>query len=347
MKNKTCQVAAGVALAFALVAAVCGAQSLRTVDTGGGLYLNQYGDRVTVREPDGAIGELSLPPGASLYELAGLEGGWVAAGEIDQGRLTDLVLLRSDGGVLLPVAAPPNAAAEPLRAGPMPLVEGGRLAGLAWLAGPEIRQTAVWAATWSGLDWGPPELVSPAGAGTQIAIDGVVLADGSWLLVWSGYDGGDDEILWSRRVGERWSEPAVLHPPNEWPDITPALVATGRGALVAWNAYDGSTYRVRLAAFEDGGWHEVELPSPAGAVEPGLTRHGEGALLLYRTAWPLSWRLHELDGRGALLRSAVAEQETTTRPGLSPDEAVAPVLEWPGESLWAPRRVGLEWRAEP
>ena len=338
---------AGVALAWALGAAVCAAEAVRTVDAGGGLYLNQIGDRASVREPNGEFGELSLPPATALYRLERLDGGWIAAGEIGEAGVIDLLLLHSDGGVLRPFAPPPNAPAEPLRGGPMPLIEDGRLAGLAWLAGPGVRQTAVWAARWNGADWSPPELVSPAGPGTQIAVDGVVLADGSWLLIWSAYDGDDDEILWSRRVGERWTEPALLHRPNQVPDITPALVATGRGALAAWNAYDGSTYRVRLAAFEDGGWRELEFASPAGAVDPSLTAGGEGALLLYRTVAPVAWRLHELDGRGTVLRSAVAAMETTTRPGLVPDEAMAPVLEWPGEMPAVPHRVGLEWQAEP
>ena len=177
----------------------------------------------------------------------------------------------------------------------MPLVEHGRLVGLAWLAGAGVRETAVWASAWSGLDWSQPELVSPVGPGTQIAIDGAVLADGSWLLVWSAYDGNDDEILWSRRVAGRWSVPAVVHEPNETPDITPAVVATGRGALATWNWWDGGTYRVRLARFEDRGWRELEFSSPAGAVDPGLTAEGDGALLLYRTVVPSTWMLQELD----------------------------------------------------
>ena len=229
----------------------------------------------------------------------------------------------------------------------MPLVERGRLVGLAWLAGAGVRETAVWASAWSGLDWSQPELVSPVGAGTQIAIDGAVLADGSWLLVWSAYDGNDDEILWSRRVGGRWSEPAVLHEPNEVPDITPALVATGRGALAAWNWFDGKTYRVRMAGFEDGGWRELGLADPAGGVSPGLTAHQDGLLLLYRTAVPPTWTLIHLDERGAILRTAVVEKETTSRPGLAPEDGLAAVLEWPGEQIVAPLRVGVEWRAEP
>ena len=346
MRFKTRQLVAWAVIALGVGAVGASAQSARTLDAGGGLYLNQVGDRVAVREPPGQVTELSLPPSTVLRRLEPLTGGWIAAGEINVPGLTDLYLVRSEAGDKRSFPAPVNTIEEPLRAGPMPLVERGRLVGLAWLAGAGVRETAVWASAWSGLDWSQPELVSPVGAGTQIAIDGAVLADGSWLVVWSGYDGSDDEILWSRRVAGRWSAPAVLHEPNEFPDITPALVATGRGALAAWNSWDGATYRVRLAAFEDGRWRALEFRGPPGAVSPGLTAEGEGALLLYRTVAPPTWTLHELDGRGATLRTAVVEEETAFQPGLAPGGAVAG-LEWPGEQLAIPLRVDAVWRVEP
>ncbi len=329
MKIKTRQVVAGVGLALLAGGAPVLAQGIRTLDAGGGHYVTQVGPRAAVREPSGLVTELSLPPGASLRRLVALADGWVAAGEVDAGGFSDLFLLRSSEGIRAPFAVPPNAEDHELRGGPMPLVERGRLVGLAWLGGAGVRQTAVYASMWSGLDWSKPELVSPIGPGTQIAIDGAVLADGSWLLVWSAYDGGDDEIVWSRRVGGSWSEPAPLHQPNDVPDITPAIVATGRGALAAWNAFDGSLYRVRLAAFEDGGWRDLGLADTGGAVSPSLTRHGGGALLLYRTVVPPTWTLHQLDERGLFLRHAVAESESTLQPGVAPLGLVAPEFEWP------------------
>ena len=347
MKLKNRQLVAGATIVLALSATGAVAQSLRTLDAGGGLYLNQVGDRAAVREPSGLVTELSLPPGTALRRLESLTGGWIAAGEIDAPGVTELFLMRSDAGSRSPFPAPANIAEDPLRAGPMPLIERGELVGVAWLAGSAVRQTAVYAALWSGLDWSQPELVSPVGPGTQIAIDGAVLADGSWLLVWSAYDGNDDEILWSRRVGESWSAPAVLHAPNETPDITPALVATGRGALAAWNWFDGETYRVRLAGFEDGNWRELSFDSPAGSVSPDLTLRADGALLLYRTVVPSTWTVHELDQRGTVLRTAVALHETTLQPGLAPNASSSPGFEWPGERLAGPRRVEAEWQTQP
>ncbi len=347
MRSKIRQLAAAAAIALAFGAPGAVAQPMWTLDAGDGLFLHQVGGRASVREPSGQVVELALPPGTSLRRLETLNGGWIVAGEIDAPGVTDLFLLRSDAGALVPFPAPPNDADHPLRAGPMPLVENGRLAGLAWLAGSGVRETAVYASQWSGLDWSQPELVSPMGPGTQIAIDGAVLADGSWLLVWSAYDGKDDEILWSRRVGGRWTEPAVLHEPNETPDITPAILATGRGALAAWNWFDGKAYRVRLAAFEDGSWRELDLAASPRGVSPGLTSQDDGALLLYRTAIPPTWTLRQLDERGTTLSTAVVEQETPVRPGLVPLDGPTAWLEWSGERATSPLRIEVEWQVEP
>ena len=347
MKHETRQLLAWAALAVSVGAADARAQSLRTVDAGGGLYLNQFGDRATVREPSGLVSELSLPPGTAFRRIEPLAEGWIAAGEIAVSGMTDLFLLLDEKGERRPFAAPPNAAEGPLRAGPMPLVEDGRLAGLAWVEGERVKKSAVWASRWSGLDWSRPELVSPVGPGTQIAIDGAVLADGSWLLVWAAFDGEDDEVLWSRRTEKGWSAPARLHEANPWPDYKPALVGTRRGALAAWSSWDGESYRVRLAAFEDGRWRDLGFESPEGSVRPALTPHAGGARLLYRTVVPATWRVHELDERGAVVRSAVVERETSTPPGLAPGEGDAVGLEWPGLEIAVPQRLELEWRTDP
>jgi hypothetical protein len=347
MKVKTRQLVAWAVLVLAVGSSGAAAQSARTLDAGGGLYLHQIGGRALLREPSGQVTELPLPPGTALHRLERLDKGWMAAGELDTTGRTDLYLLRSEEGNRSSFPVPPNVSGDPLRSGPMPLVERGRLVGLAWLSGVGVRQTAVYASQWSGLDWSQPELVSPIGPGTQIALDGAVLADGSWLLVWSGYDGNDDEVLWSRRVGDEWSVPTALHEPNDTPDITPSLVGTGRGALAAWNWFDGATYRVKLAAFEDGSWRELEFLGPAGSVRPSLTPAGDGALLLYRTVVPSAWALHELDGSGEPLRKAVVERETTLRPGLAAAGGPTPGLEWPGAPIATSRRVEAEWQPEP
>ncbi len=328
-------------------ASVAEAQLGRTVDAGGGLYVQQSFDRALIREPSGEASELALPPGVSLYRLDHLAAGWIATGEVASPGSTDLFLLRggSDGRRLFP--APVNAEGAPLRGNPVPLVERGELVGLAWIEGPSVLESAVYASLWSGVDWAQPELVSPPGPGTQIGLAGAVLADGSWLLLWSAYDGVDDEIVWSRRQGGSWSAPRRLHRANDEPDIVPTVVATGRGALAAWSSSDGVTYRVKLAGFEDGAWRELELTGPRGSLHPTLTAGDRGLLLLYRTVAPKTWTLQELEERGLPLRKAVAVAETTFRPGLGRTEGVGSVLEWPGVEVATPLRVGVEWRSEP
>lgn len=346
MKPKILQLAAAAAMAVAVAATAGFAQPIQTLDAGNGLLLHQAKPRAWVREPSGEVVDLALPPGTVLRRLESLAGGWIAAGEIEAPGMIDLFLMRSDGDRLDRFPAPPNAANDPLRGGPMPLVEDGRLAGLAWLAGAGVRQMAVYASQWSGLDWSQPELVSTVGPGTQIAIDGAVLADGSWLLVWSAYDGSDDEIRWSRRVAGRWSEPTRLHEPNEVPDITPALVVTGRGALAAWNWFDGRTYRVRLARFEDGNWLELGFDSPPGAVHPELTRDEAGVLLLYRTVVPPTWTVHELDERGTAISTGVVYEEMALQPGVAGREGSNAVLEWPVARVVVPLGAETPWQAD-
>lgn len=322
------------------------AQELLTLNASGGLYVQQVYGRALIRDATG-VSELSLPPGASVRSLEALEGGWMVAGEVDGPGTTDLFLVRSENGERRSFPVPPNAPRQLLRLDPAPLVQGGQLVGLAWIAGARLRESAVFASLWSGVDWSPPEQVSPAGSGTQIGLTGAVLADGSWLLAWSAHDGGDDEIVWSLRGDRGWSEPRLLHPPNDNPDIVPRVVATGPGALAAWSSSDGATYRVRLAGFKEGAWQELDFVGPPASLRPALTAYGEGVLLLYRTVVPSTWTLLELDGRGAPLRRMVLDRETTFRPALVPREGLPPAFEWPGTEIPVPMRLEAEWQSLP
>jgi hypothetical protein len=327
-------------------AASATAQETVTLNASGGIYVQQVFGRALVRDATG-VGELRLPPGATVRSLDTLEDGWILAGEVDGEGTTDLFLLRSEGGERRSFPAPPNALRQAVRIDPAPLVQDGQLVGLAWIAGARVRESAVFASLWSGVDWSPPEQVSAVGPGTQIGLRGAVLADGSWLLAWSAHDGSDDEIVWSLRGDEGWSEPRPLHRPNDHPDIVPSLVATGRGALAAWSGFDGTTYRVRLASFKDGAWQELDFGGPSASVRPELTPNGEGALLLYRTVVPPSWTLVDLDGRGAPLRKMALDKDTPFRPALVPREGRSPAFEWPGVEIAAPRRFEAEWQALP
>ena len=173
--------------------------------------------------------------------------------------------------------------------------------GLVWLEGSDASALGVRAAAWNGTGFSAAEWVSPPLDGSQLALSGAVLADGSWLLAWSAFDGSDDEILWSRRDGATWTAPARLHPDNRVPDITPAVAATARGAVAAWSRYDGGSYRGRVMRFDaSAGWRDEERLGGAGSVFPffAVDDSASGPLLVFREGVEGRWDLIELGGRG-------------------------------------------------
>ena len=151
--------------------------------------------------------------------------------------------------------------------------------------------------------WGAPVTVAAPGLGSQLALTGTVLEDGSWLVAWSSFDGTDDEILWSRRLPgtESWSAPQRLGADNAVPDITPALVATGQGALAVWSRYDEGQYRLFRARFSGDRFAAPEILAPGGTMHPSFLRVGtdpDALTLLYLHASPRSWGVMEVTADG-------------------------------------------------
>src|SRR5581483_9224123 len=169
---------------------------------------------------------LPLPPAATMYAFQPTGGGWVAAGSTPVAGGRDLALWRGDGARAVAMPAPP-ARRGALRVSPVLLAHDGELVAMAWLEGEAHDRLGVQAATWDGHAWSTPAVVAPPGRGSQLALTGDVLADGSLLLAWSAFDGTADAIRWSRRRGARWSEPRAIARPQPVPDITPALRADG------------------------------------------------------------------------------------------------------------------------
>ena len=213
----------------------------------------------------------------------------------------------------------------------MLLVDGGRLAGVAWLEGDGERSFSVRAAVWTGSAWQAPERVSFPGPGSQLGLTGAVLADGSWLLAWSAFDGHDDEIVWSRKVGASWQPVKRLYPDNAVPDITPALAATADGgALIAWSRYDGHGYALRMARFARGAWGDEHAAGPSGSLYPTFLG---AAKLLYLDAAPRGWSVLDLDPRGrAKARASVAS--ALDRPAVRFSGGAAE-MRWPAEKVLA------------
>jgi hypothetical protein len=275
-----------------------------------------------VELPGGRVVPVALPARAEVSAFAAIDGGWVAAGSVpDAAGGSKLFLLRGNDSASRPMAEPPGQEGK-LRRGPVLLVDGGRLAGLAWLEGDGGRALSVRASLWNGKRWQAPERVSFPGPGTQIALTGAVLADGSWLLAWSAFDGQDDEIVWARRQGDAW-QPVQRLTSNSVPDIVPALATTADGgALIAWSRFEGpGGYRMRMARFGRDGWQDEHAAAALGSLYPVFL--SPSRLLYLDAAAPRSWSVLDLDAAGrvkakasvpsALERPAVAFEGSQVR----------------------------------
>ena len=262
--------------------------------------------------PGGETFRAELPAEVVVHAVAGVDGGaWVAAGtRARDAEGSPLVLFRGQGAAAEQVAVP--EAGGPLAASPTPLVSGDDLLGLAWLAGDDPGRLSVRFAPWlggatlpgAGGEWGEPEQVAGPAPGSQLALSGAALGDGSVVLAWSAFDGEDDEILWSVRSAGRWSEPARLGADNAVPDVTPALAALGDGAIAAWSRFDGGEYRLVAARYTGGGWSEPEPLAGPGSLFPELHPGERGPVLLYRDARRRGWTALRLDPAGRVTARA-------------------------------------------
>jgi hypothetical protein len=318
-------------------AAVSAQEPLQVFRNGETLALVPGEDSARLELPGGRSLDLDLPDRTALSSLAWLEPGWVTAGSTPKatGGQT-LVLFRGNDKRSQILAEPPGQEGS-IRQSPVLLVEGGRLAGLAWLEGDGLQSLSVRAAAWTGTKWGPVQQVSHPGPGSQLALAGAVLDDGSWLLAWSAFDGTADEIVWSRRVGETWLPVSRLSKPNAVPDITPALTATpGGGALIAWSRYDGQGYQLRMATFDRGEWKDERTAAPSGSLYPAFL----GSRLLYMDAAPRAWSVLDLDSAGRIkAKASIPSPSSLGRPvlGFSPEGEVR--MRWPAEKRQAAARL--------
>ena len=338
-------------LLIGLVATLLGAdfgvaETVQSRDSLPGVRLTSQGRFAWIEDRTGGVVELEIDPGTHLTRIRELEGGWIAGGtrRTEMGRELVIVLGEATGARGLP---PPPSEGSRLRFSSVPLVDAGRFVGLAWLEGDHHRRLAVRAASWDGAQWGAAETISPP-AGEQVALQAAVLADGSRLLVWTAHDGGDDEITWSRRTRSGWSLPALVHEPNDVPDVRPTVLEAGRGALLAWQWFDGSDYRLKLATFAGGLWTEKEYLGPPGSIQPSLHARPEGAVVLYRSVKEESWSLLSLDEVGAVRARASAPGTTLGRPLVDESAGEGLTLLWRGRAGegkdvrvrpgWEPRR---------
>lgn len=318
-------------LCFA-VAAVFGAaataqEALLTAprpDGSGLLVWTAAGDAARLELPDGASVTVPLPGDSHASALAAVHDGWILAGSFPAADGSRRLFLRrgsgGGAGAVGELPAPDRDSSAPIRRSPVLLVDGGKLAGVAWLEGDGERSLGVRAAAWDGRAFRAPERVSEVGPGTQTALAGTVLADGSWMLVWTAFDGEDDEVVWSRRVGDAWLPVRVLGAPNAVPDVVPAVTPAGLGALAAWSRFDGEGYVLVGARFDGDGWTELPWRGPPGSLYPSFHPGQDGPRLLYTTARPRGWSVMHLGDDGRELHREAVTSGASHRPVLEMDE---------------------------
>ena len=239
-----------------------------------------------------------------VHRLMATESGWLITATSRSENESRLVVLSSHADGIKELPSPLTTGRTLLQ--PTPILDGDEPAAVLWIEGPSPRESKVLASRWSGAGWAAPELISPQGPGTQIALDAVRLADGSLLAVWAAFDGDDDEIVWSRStaVGE-WSKPQPITA-NSVPDVTPALIATEKGAIVAWSAYDGNDYRIFTSSFDGESWTDAHRHGERGSVFPSFAPTGD-RLLVYKQTAPAAWRASRLSADGSLDRTLSLE----------------------------------------
>lgn len=266
--------------------------------------------------PSGGTLQLPTPEGLIYSSLTIAGGTWLAAGsyrEEDGSRRLLLLQASEDGGFR--VLPSPHRRTHLIRQDPVLLVDGGALVGMAWLEGDTARALTVRAARWTGRRFRGVRQVAAAAPGSQLALTGTVLADGTWVLAWSAFDGEDDEILWTQRVGRRWLPPSSFGTDNSVPDITPKLEACGTGAVLAWSRYDGNDYRLLLARLHHGSWNEPSVLGAPGSLYPAfVSSPGEAPGLVFRVASTGGWSAYELDDSGAPSRQASVSPAPRQRP---------------------------------
>ncbi|MDX1631753.1 MAG: hypothetical protein R3234_07820 [Thermoanaerobaculia bacterium] len=291
--------------------------------------------------------EIRLPSSAEPAHLRAAGPGWILSSVVRGERGSTIHLLLKDAvGELRSPPAPESRRGAEIR-DPIPLIgEDSEFRGLVWLEGPDRGSMAVRGTVWNGRAWEEPRTLAAPGPGSQLALDATRLSDGSHLLVWSRFDGEDDEIAWlrtgfvgNRHEGEEDREIRIVHGANTVPDITPALLPTPEGALLAWSRYDGNDYRLQLARFSGDGWTHLGPLSDRGALLPRWQRDRDsGGILVYRDAAREGWKALRVEPGGTIRSRAFVPGPPGPTPRILETTQGDPVLVLPSGE-----RRRLEW----
>lgn len=314
-------------LSILLVAPLWAQSAVQSRDGELSVVVGSQGPRVTDRK--GFSNPLNLPDGVDISSLVPIRGGWLAGTDRTVGARRELYLRLLDPGGLKQIPSP-NFQVGRLRVDPVLLTRENQLVGLVWLEGEDRQSLSVRFSRWLGITWSRPEVISWTGE-AQLALDAVVLQDGSWLVTWAGYDGNDDEIYTSVVVGDSFTKPLAVTD-NLVPDILPTLAVHETGPLLAWNHFDGEEYRVSVLRLIEGRWREGWTEA-RGTFYPHFQRlEGSPMLMFYRpTSGRRSWELAQIGNGGTVVRRGAAEAVSNERPLVLRREREGARLEWPSK----------------
>jgi hypothetical protein len=297
--------------------------------------LRLHGSAAALELPNGEARRLALPENLRIHGAIGDAGGWWLAGQqVVEGSLTlwlGRLSLDADPAEELRAHTVPETTGKHLQE-LVPLVADGKLLGAGWLEGAHESALAVQAARFDEADgWGPSQLVAEPAAGTQTALAGAALLDGSSVLAWSAFDGTDDEILASRWDGDGWSAPKRVAEDNEVPDVVPAVgwVPSGKepALTVTWSRFTPDGYTLHSARWDGEGWQSQGALTAPGTLFPSFSNLQETTLLTYRQALPRSWVIARMNADGKIEQQALVADPNALRPlTLSFDDEAVRVL---------------------
>lgn len=322
--------------------AAIAAEVVQSTQPESGLALVVSPRSTRVERQDGRGQAIAVPKGAELSAIAPRGDAWVTAGVWRRKGESTLLLITNEGGIVRRWPSPRQVAA-PIIAFPTLLTDGVGPLSLAWLEGDTTRALRLRSATWEGDRWSAPTTVSGIAPGSQTALRGTTLADGSSLLVWSRFDGRDDEIYWSSNSTAGWSSPRPVSEDNSVPDVIPAVAMAGDGAVAAWSRYDGEDYRLVMARFVDGSWTGPQEIGGPGSLYPSFTVEGGTPHLLYSESAASAWSIVSLSGEGQLRRHASFLTDDTHRPLVDGIDDAEVTLRWPGSG----RKLRQTWSSLP
>ncbi|MGH9381587.1 MAG: hypothetical protein ACRD2Z_13370 [Thermoanaerobaculia bacterium] len=318
------------------------APTIRVVESADGRpFFTQAGTHLLLQVQGAEPVEIDLPGAMDVVTAARHDDAVWVAGRVDFAEVRSVFIaeVKPDGS-LSPLPVPADR--EHMRTFPTLLADGGRVGGMVWQEGDRQEDNSIRAAAWLGEAWGPVETVSPARGSEQTGLTATVLADGSWLAVWAAVD-DEDDLWWSRRRGDTWSEPRRVFADNQVPDILPRLAPTRDGALLAWTAYDGNDYRLRLAVLDGDSWVERPLAGGRGAEPVRWLALSDGLALLHGSVEPEVWSVVRLDAAGRVLGRHAATPARSEEP-MVVERGSDLLLRWPTA---AGEEAGAEVRMAP